>query len=403
MRRPPLPPAAAFCALALPMAACTNPFHVVGVRPIWAYQDGCIDVELTGTGFEDGVAVWWGGEPAETAWPDAEIDAGYALTITGIPAHDPGQVAITVEQGGDTQGVGTAFTYAYCRPAPRVDLATLVDADGIPLDWADIAGGAQVVLEGCGFAEGTTVSIGGVDANIASRDCTIGLVVDVPPGAAFGAVDVVVTTPDGDVNADWTIDYGCDGPDVVAVDPAVADVAGGTVVTVSGCGFYDDGFVHTRAFLGGDGVDPLSGEELDVVVLDATTLMLTLPSAEAGSVSLGLANPDPADLTGATVLSSGFWADAIAFVVPVRLDLVAPDQGGVSGGYPVDLFGDGFSIDTTVTWAGIDLDAAEWTLIDGSHIGIAASPPGAAVGPVDVTVSDPVAGSATATFVYVGE
>ncbi len=388
--------------LLLSMAVgCTTPFEPVSIRPIWGYEDGCIVATVGGAGFEeDGFHVTFDGVAATHSWPEGPLDQGFQAQVE-VPAHAPGPVAVEVSSGGVTKAIGTGFTYVLCDPSPRVDFAGLFDADGVPLDYAVLDGGGELlVIEGCGFGPGTTVSINGAPVADVTIDCSTTLTVPVPSGTAYGTATVEITHDLG-TNTDVTFDYNCEGMEIDGVDPALLDPQVGGTVTVTGCGYWDDGTVHTRAFLDvpDPGVDPLAGEEVVVTVLDPWTLTLDLPIHDAGSASLTLVNPDPADPSGNTVAATTTRGDAIAFADPIVIDAVAPDSGAVAGGFRVDLYGSGFPLLPELLWAGEPVDAADVEVIDPTHITLHGAPPGAGIGPIGVVISDGTQAAST-TFYY---
>lgn len=256
MRTPPrlLPPRRSLGALlallaTVPLLHCSGPPAVVSLRPIWGYEDGCLPATLSGHGFvREGFAVSVGGVDVPVTWPEAPLDDGFTVTLDALPPHAPGNVPVVVTNGGETLTYEPGFTYTACEPSPRVDYGYVTDAEGNPLDVAAIAGGDLLVVVGCGFDDATTVTIGGVDAPILERGCTTSLLVEVPPADAHGPAGVAITNGVG-TNEDLLVEYGCGTATVDAIDPAVADAAGGTVLTVTGCGFVDDGLVATTAWL----------------------------------------------------------------------------------------------------------------------------------------------------------
>jgi len=63
-------------------------------------------------------------------------------------------------------------------------------------DFGGLSGGDDVLVEGSGFTPGTTVKLGYRAAKISSLRASA-LEVKTPPSTEAGAVDVVVTLPDG--------------------------------------------------------------------------------------------------------------------------------------------------------------------------------------------------------------
>lgn len=138
-------------------------------------------VRLTGTQFTAQSTVTFGGVAAQAV---AFVDANTLDAVA--PAGAPGTVDVAVHNAnGDSATLAGA--YRYTRSAPTV--SSLAPASGLT------TGGAQVSVLGTGFAQGATVTFGGVAATavvMASPE----LLRVIAPAHAAGAVDVVVTNDD---------------------------------------------------------------------------------------------------------------------------------------------------------------------------------------------------------------
>lgn len=394
--------------LGLGAASCGNDFRPVSIYPIYAYEDGCLQVEIGGTNFvPDGFDVKIDGQSVPVTWPEeGSLDYGYSVTVD-VPPHAPGHVSVEVTSGGETLPIEQGFDYVVCDPSPRVDYAFLLDPDGFEVGYIDPAVGGWAYLVGCGFDDQTQVQVNGADAAFQAY-CTTELEIEIPPSQDYGYGLVSVSNAIG-VNEDVVFEYNCAGPEVTAVDPPFAPTEGGTGY-VYGCGFFDDGIVHTGVWT--DFVEPvldeqtetyppIEGTPLDTVVYDPFTLEVAFPARDAGPVDLLVANPNPGDVTGATPDAYVVAPGAVEYVDAVTIAALAPDQGAAAGGYPVDIYGTGFDGDVEVSWAGTLLDAAEFAIVDPGRISIASAPAGDP-GPVTVSVSHPIYGfMAEATFYYI--
>ncbi len=396
-------------ALVLGGMGCNHPFQAVSIYPIYAYEDGCTPVRIAGASFEeDGFKVAVDGQEVEHTWPDSEatpLDVGYAVSVY-MPPHATGNVAVEVTSGGETQAIPGGFTYVPCDGGLRVDGAYLVDADYNGLDYASLAGGETLLVYGCGLGANTAVSIGGTPAEILFADCTTYLEVAVPAGAAYGSAVVSLTNDAGVVNEDVVVDYNCDVPTLEAIDPMYLDFQGGTVATAFGCGFYDDGVVHTTAYIdvADAAQDPMGGTPVEATVWDPYTLELIFPAHDPGQVALTVVNPDPADVTGATPWSFSTSPSPLEYVVPTSIAALAPDTGASSGGYVVEIYGGGFFEGTTVWWGGVAVPESGYTIVSDTRITIA-SAPGALdeTGMATVSVAHPTGGQADFTFYYIDD
>jgi len=145
-------------------------------------------------------------------------------------------------------------------------------------------------LQGADFAAGATISFGGVPAT-GSVTSPSSIATISPPHSA-GAVDVVVTNPDGQSSTlARAFTYGFDSPTLTSIAPATGSTAGGTAVTLSGRNFVSGAVVRFGSQLA-----------TDVALVNASTLRATTPPQPAGSVDVSVANPDG----GAALLAGGF-------------------------------------------------------------------------------------------------
>lgn len=156
------------------------PPTLTAVAPTSGDVNGGTVVRLTGTGFNAGSTVSFGGTPSTqvTLVSATELDA---LT----PAHMPGAVDVVVTTDGASATLAGAFTYT--RSAPTLTAVAPVSGP--------TTGGTLLTLTGTGFAPGATVTIGGTAAtNVIIVAPELARVVI--PAHAAGTVDVVLTNDD---------------------------------------------------------------------------------------------------------------------------------------------------------------------------------------------------------------
>lgn len=150
---------------ALMPSGCGNlPPDLVLIKPNYAYEDGCVDVTVSGHGFGDDVQVTVGGAPLENlTLPDpneAPLDVGFVVYGT-VPAGTPGPAEVTMTTAGveDTLGVTSdgevattagAFYYVAC-PAPYY-----VEY----YEPAEVSDDTSVFLQGCGIDTSGHVQVG---------------------------------------------------------------------------------------------------------------------------------------------------------------------------------------------------------------------------------------------------
>jgi uncharacterized repeat protein (TIGR03803 family) len=155
---------------------------VARVSPSIGPASGGTVTTISGTDFQPGAGVIFGGTPAATV-TYVSATTIYALT----PAHAAGAVTVTVTNP-DLQAGSMAAAYAYSDAAsPSVTM--ILPNNGTTL------GGTAVTIAGANFMSGATVTIGGVAATgVSFVDATT---ITATTGAhATGTVDVVVTNPD---------------------------------------------------------------------------------------------------------------------------------------------------------------------------------------------------------------
>ena len=147
------------------------------------------------------------------------------------------------------------------------------------------AGGTVLTLTGTQFVTGATVSVGGVAATSVNVASSTSITATAPAHAA-GAVNVVVTNPDGQsatLNNAYTY---IAPPTLSSVSPTSGPIAGGTVLTLTGTQFV------TGATVSVGGVAATS-----VNVASSTSITATAPAHTAGAVSVVVTNPDGQSVT----------------------------------------------------------------------------------------------------------
>jgi hypothetical protein len=158
---------------------------LVSVTPSTGPISGGQVVNLTGTGFWDGMTVSFGGTVA-TSVKVASLTSAQVTT----PAHAAGSAGVTViNLDGSTVTAPAAYTYA-----PPPSISSVSPASG------PSAGGTSVIVTGSNFAPAATLTFGGVPAlNGSATSAAINAVTPASKGPLNEtiSVDVVVTNPDG--------------------------------------------------------------------------------------------------------------------------------------------------------------------------------------------------------------
>lgn len=154
------------------------------VSPASGTTAGGTAVTITGTGFQGGAAVSFGGTNAISV----VVNSATQLTAT-TPARMAGVVNVTVTNPGGLNGSkASAYTFV-APPAPGPTITAVSPSSGTT------AGGTTVVITGTNFQNGATVTFGGTAAAVTFNNSTRLTVTT--PARASGSVAVVVTNPGG--------------------------------------------------------------------------------------------------------------------------------------------------------------------------------------------------------------
>ena len=199
----------------------TNPAPTVtSILPSTGTVSGGTPVTITGTGFLAGAAVSLGGAAAT----GVNVVSSTSITAT-TAAHAAGAVSVVVTNSDAQNGtLSNGYTYvAVTAPPPTV---TSLNPNSGPT-----AGGNGLTITGTGFQAGATVSFGGTAATGVTVASSMSIVATAPAHAA-GAVDVVITNPDGQSATlpggySYSAAEGSLGLNVAQGDPNSATVAAG--------------------------------------------------------------------------------------------------------------------------------------------------------------------------------
>ncbi|MCC6987909.1 MAG: IPT/TIG domain-containing protein, partial [Acidobacteria bacterium] len=325
-------------------------------------------VTLTGTGFDAGATVDFGGTAA------AAVTVVSATSITATtPAHATGEVVVTVTNG-DGQSATLSGGFRFLGPPPT--LASIAPATG------GTVGGTLITLTGTEFVSGATVTVGGRAATSVTAVNSTTATVLTPWGVA-GVVDVVYTGADGQtvtLAAAFTYTQSAP-PAVTSVSPGSGSHGGGTVVTITGTGFVSGATVRF-------GTVAATG----VTFVSATTLRASAPAGTAATtVPVTVTNPDS---------QTGTRANAFAYVnaAAPTVTAVAPAAGPLAGGTAVTVTGTNFNDGAVVKFG-----ANNGTLVSVTPTSIVViTPAQTATGKVEVRVTntDTKTAALTAAFAY---
>jgi len=250
-------------------AVATPPPSVTSFTPRSGSTSGGSVVAISGSNFQIGATVKFGGVPA------VSVTVNSSTSISAMsPAHAAGAVTLTVSNpDGQTT---TAGTFTYTVPGPAV--ATVAPSSG------SNAGGTSITIGGSNFVSGATVTIGGIAALNVNVVNTSSITATTPAGpfdfSGSTSRDVTVTNPDGSrATLAGGFTYTLPAPSIAAISPNGSDPNGGTSIVSTGVGFTTA--MPVSVMFGG-----VAGT--GVLVTSPTSLMVVAPAHGAGTVDVVL-------------------------------------------------------------------------------------------------------------------
>jgi len=209
----PLVAGAAGCPDPPPLPTAPTALTIKTISPSSGTTFGGTAVQILGTGFQSGVSVRFGTQPAVIT-SLTNNSTGSKLTVLSPPNAEGLVDVVVASPGGDEVRLEHAFSVFGFR------IDRLSPKEGLPLDWTTV--------NGMGFRSGDRVEIGGLSAPI--RSITDGAIdVIVPQQCRSGVVDVTVTDVTG---AAVTLprSFTCQ---TIALTPSVSAVAPGGPLVLS--------------------------------------------------------------------------------------------------------------------------------------------------------------------------
>jgi hypothetical protein len=262
-------------------------------------------VTLNGTQFQNGATVSFGGINV------AVTSVSATAIVATTSAHAAGSVSVLVKNpDNQTALLLNGFTFV-TPPPPTVTM--VAPSNGFA------SGGTGVTITGSDFVPGSTVEFGGSAAlNVAVTSASV--ITASTPVHLAGAVDVVVTTPSGQVGAlpnGFTF-IAVPGPALTAINPMSGAEKIATPVILTGNNFQNGATVTFGGTLA-----------TGISVVSLTQISCSTPALLAGPVDVLVRNPDnqTAMLSGGyTFLGPDAGTDAGAG------DAGSPDAGQDGGG-----------------------------------------------------------------------
>jgi hypothetical protein len=339
------------------------------VNPPSGSIDSSTTITLTGSNFEPGATVTFGGVAATSVTYVSETE----LRVVVPERSTGGAVDIQIRNPtGLTSVLREGFTYIGPSPAPTV--SSVAPSSG------PATGGTSVTVTGTGFLSGAAVKFSGTAAtNVAViNDTTL---VCTTPALPPGSSTVTVTNVDGQSGALAHAFTFIGPPEVTTVAPTSGTSNGGTIVTLEGSGFRE-----------GAGVLVGGSPATNVTVESSTRLTATTPAHAAGVVDVIVRNSDN---------QSGTLMGGYTYVSPAApsVTAISPGSGPSTGGTLVTITGTGFVNGSQVKVGGVAatsvtyVSATQLTAVTGAH----------AAGPVNVDVTNPDGSAGTLTGGYTYE
>lgn len=161
---------------------------------------------------------------------------------------------------------------------PAVDQADDPSIDEISPDTGHVAGGLTVTISGSNLGKTLSVTFDDVEGTDLEVISDSEVTVKTPAGSA-GAVDVVLTAENGEVEVENGFTYVDMTPVIDTVTPSSGDVAGGDTVVIAG------------SFLTGATSVKFGDAEADFDVVDDDEIEAVAPAGSAGAVTVAVTTP----------------------------------------------------------------------------------------------------------------
>ena len=233
-----------------------------------------LNVAVSGSGFESGASVSFGGGTTGQILSVSPTEIRVSLTIADDAVPGPRDVTVT-NPSGDTDTLTRGFTVG-----PQGPTVTAVEpAEGNPGQTVD------ATISGSNFRTGARVTFGdGITVNVNSvREDTIAVRLAINAGARLGSRDVTVTNPDG---ASATLPDGftveSPPPEIDSVQPTFGTPGATVSATLTGANFQQDAEVSF-----GEGI------RVTIGTITSTSIAVTLfLEATLGARDVTVTNPD---------------------------------------------------------------------------------------------------------------
>lgn len=343
-----------------PPKSTSTGLAIASITPNLGPPGGGTSVTITGTGFQSGARVIFGGIDATAV----SVVSGGQITCSA-PAHAAGMVSVEVRnpRNGGSAMFANGFSYE------GLSLTSVSPSTGT------IRGGTTVTLRGTRFDGSTAVSFGGVAATSKTLVSATEITAVTPARASAGAVNVQVSNSDGQTATLNNI-FTYQALTVTSLSVISGPSSGGTNVTILG-NLFQPGAAVT-----------FGSTSATVTYKSSTELQASTPTHASGIVDLVVTNPSP-DSQAATRSGAFTYADALT------VSGVSPGNGAPTGGTSVTITGANFLSGATAQFGGV---SATIVNVVNSNTITALTPSGSGI--VAVSVTNPGPETATLTGGY---
>ena len=303
--------------------------------------------------------------PDVTAEPDVVEDTmpgDVAVDdVTDTQTEPPVDTRVVPDEGRESREISPPDGFNQ-EPETLVEVAV----DEIDPVEGPTTGGTEISVLGSGFTEDTEVFFDRVPSTEVVF-VSEGELLALSPPAEPGTVSIKVANQHGFAALPDAFTFVA-ALTIENVSPTESPVQGGVPMTIQGTGFLPDSYVS----VGGRGA-------FDVYVADEYTIEALTPPGQVGAADVRVTNAN------GTLALEG----AIVYYQNVAITTVFPSAGPIEGGQSVEIVGEGFSDDCTVTFSG-----RQAIVLESTPTSILVSTPNHVAGPKDVSVTT-VSGTAT--------
>lgn len=316
------------------------PPKIVGIKPTSGSTLGSEQIQVIGSGFQNGATVRFGTTVAKKV---VVIDSTKLVVTT--PPGNAGPIAVTVANPDlSTHTVGGGFLFI----APP-------EIKNIFPGLGPESGGTLVTVQGANFVvgvKGSKVILGGkqIDEKDVKVESTGIIKFKTPAGTGPAAVKVV--NPD----AQYALKAGgfvyvpkIEAPTVSHMAPKFGTTTGGILVSIYGKAFL----TGAQVSFGNDTIGYTNSASVNVLN-GGTLIVAKVPAHLPGKVNVRVTNSDGQK----GILTNGFEYLAALGLPALAFQGVVPDRGPNAGGYEVVVYGQGFKSGVKIYFG--EANSATW-------------------------------------------